>query len=222
MPEGSMVGGQSMDLERFGKSLEEISHLLSHLHGEIASLESHYSKALLVLRQLKKEASIDELTGVLRRGAFFERLQKLVGECRHAREGFGIFLIDLDHFKRINDTHGHLTGDEVLSRVGKLLKKFETPHCISGRFGGEEFIIAKRGTDAELLMTAEMIRRNAEQLYGKSPVGEWKCTVSIGVATTRSNGTDVGSESDVPRLLKDADEALFEAKRKGRNQVKVA
>jgi diguanylate cyclase (GGDEF)-like protein len=211
-----------MDLERFGKSLEDISHLLSHLHGEIANLESHYSKALLVLRQLKTDAGTDELTGVLRRGAFFERLQKLVGECTLAREGFGILLIDLDHFKRINDTHGHLTGDEVLSRIGKLLKKFETPHCFSGRFGGEEFIVAQRGTDAELLMTAEMIRRNAEQLSGRSLVGDWKCTVSIGVATARLNGTDVGSQNDVPRLLKDADDALYEAKRKGRNQVKVA
>ena len=59
-------------------------------------------------------------------------------------------MIDIDHFKRMNDTHGHATGDEVIKRVATLLKQFESPNCIVGRIGGEEFAVAIKGTDAEI------------------------------------------------------------------------
>jgi diguanylate cyclase (GGDEF)-like protein len=204
--------------------LEGIRHLLSHLHGEVTALEESYTQVLRVLRKFEKACEIDDLTGLLRRQAFFDRWRAMLDECERLGESTGILLIDIDHFKQVNDTHGHPTGDEVIQAVAELLKQYESPRCIVGRYGGEEFVVAACGTDAEVLGMAEFIRRGAERLHGPvvGPNGEpsaeveWKCTLSVGMASARHVGFDA------PRLLKSADEALYEAKRKGRNRVSAA
>jgi diguanylate cyclase (GGDEF)-like protein len=112
----------------------------------------------------------------------------------------------------------------VIKRVATLLKQYESPHCIVSRVGGEEFAVAVKGSDAELLGLAEFIRRGAEKLHGPvvGPDGEftgkveWKCTLSVGMASAQKAGYDA------TRLLKSADEALYRAKQKGRNQVSAA
>lgn len=213
-----------MDQERLEASLEGIRHLLSHLHGEVTALEDSYSQVLLVLRKFEGVCDVDDLSGLLRRKAFFQRWETLLQECQRMNENCGVLLIDIDHFKRVNDTHGHPTGDEVIKRVSSLLKQYESPNCIVGRYGGEEFTLAVRGSDAEILGMAEFIRRGAERLHGPiiGPDGtpergvEWKCTLSVGMASARKVGYDA------PRLLKVADTALYEAKQKGRNQVRSA
>jgi diguanylate cyclase (GGDEF)-like protein len=210
--------------EKLEAGLKEIRHLLSHLHGEVTALEESYSQVLSVLRKLEGRADLDDLTGLKRRGSFFEKWQKLLNECQTLGTSCGVLMIDIDHFKRINDAHGHSTGDEVIKRVASLLKQYESPGCIVSRIGGEEFAVAARGTDAEVLGLAEFIRRGAERLHGPV-VGrdgrsdrsvEWKCTLSVGMASTHKAGFDA------TRLLLTADEALYEAKRKGRNQVRAA
>lgn len=205
--------------------LEGIRHLLSHLHGEVATLEESYSEVLDVLRRLEGVATRDDLTGLLRRSPFFQKWQVLLDECRKLNENCGVLMIDIDHFKLVNDTHGHPTGDEVIKKVAELLKTYESPNCVVARYGGEEFAVAIRGTDAELLGVAEMIRRQAERLHGPvigkggtvDPKVEWKCTLSIGVSTSR--GT---AGFSAPQLLQTADAALYDAKRKGRNRVRTA
>ena len=213
-----------MDPKRLESRLEGIRHLLSHLHGEVTNLEKSYTEVLRVLQRLEKVSSTDELTGLMRRAAFFTKYDELVRECTLLGQNVGILMIDIDHFKAVNDTHGHPTGDEVLKRVAELLKKYESPTCYAGRYGGEEFAVAVKGNDAEILGIAEMIRRGAERLHGPvlerdgtaSSVVEWKCTLSVGMASARSEGFDA------PRLLRAADAALYKAKRKGRNQVQAA
>jgi diguanylate cyclase (GGDEF)-like protein len=213
-----------MDRENLETSLAGIRHLLSHLHGEVTALEESYSQVLLVLRRLEGVANVDDLTGLMRRKAFFDKWQGLLKECEKVQQNAGILLIDIDHFKQVNDTHGHPTGDEVLKRVSGLLKQFESPSCFVGRYGGEEFAVAARGTDAELMGLAEFVRRGAEKLHGPvlgsdgnpQPGVIWKCTLSVGVATSGKDGFDT------TRLLKKADEALYTAKKKGRNQVRAA
>jgi diguanylate cyclase len=205
-------------------SLEAIRHLLSHLHGEVTDLEASYTGVLEVLRKFEGTCDLDDLTGLMRRRAFFRKWDALLEECQRLNESCGMLMIDIDHFKRVNDTHGHPTGDEVIKRVASLLKQYESPNCAVGRFGGEEFAIGIRGTEAELLGVAEFIRRGAEKLHGPviGPNGEprsgveWKCTLSVGAASARKAGYDA------PRLLKAADEALYEAKKRGRNQVRAA
>ena len=200
-------------------SLEEIRHLLSHLHGEITVLEESYTQVLQVLRKFEELAEIDDLTGLLRRKAFFRRWEAILAACERMNEDCGVILIDIDHFKKVNDTWGHPTGDEVLKKVAGLLKSFESPNVVVSRLGGEEFAIAVRGTDAEVLGVAEMIRRGAERLHGPV-VGDsdvtWKCTLSAGMASARKEGY-VASD-----LLKSADEALYRAKNSGRNRVCAA
>lgn len=213
-----------MDQERLETSLKEIRQLLSHLHGEVTALEDSYSQVLLVLRRFEGVADADDLTGLLRRRSFMQKWQAVLDACERMNESCGVILIDIDHFKKVNDTHGHQTGDEVLKRVSLLLKQFESPNCFAGRFGGEEFAVVVKGTDAEVLGIAEMIRRGAERLHGPvvgsdgkpSSQVEWKCTLSAGMASSRKEGFDAS------RLLKAADEALYSAKEKGRNQVQAA
>lgn len=209
-----------MDQEQLDANLKGIRQLLSHLHGEVTALETSYSQVLQVLRKLEGDASTDDLSGLYRRRTFFEKWDAVLTECKKLNENCGILLIDIDHFKIINDTHGHQTGDEVILRVATLVKQFESPRCFTGRYGGEEFAVAVQGTDAEILGLAEMMRRGVERLYGAVPGTDgkvqWKCTISIGMSSAAKDGYD--SE----KLIKSADDALYEAKRLGRNQVRAA
>ena len=213
-----------MDQERLEASLEGIRHLLSHLHSEVSTLEAGYTQVLRVLQKFEEACDIDDLTGLMRRRSFFHKWEKLLNECRELNETCGILLIDVDHFKQVNDTHGHPTGDEVLKGISSLLKQYESPHCFCGRYGGEEFAVAVRGTDAELLGLAEFIRRGAEKLHGpvigpdgeSSERAEWKCTLSVGLASAPEQSFDAS------RLLTAADQALYKAKKKGRNRVCAA
>jgi len=206
------------------ENLRGIRHLLSHLHGEVSSLEGVYSQLLFALRKYEGAADFDDLTACLRRRAFFQKWQLLLSECQKLGESCGVIMVDIDHFKKINDNHGHSTGDEVIKGVAGLLKQFESPNCFVSRLGGEEFAIAMRGSEAQMLGVAEFIRRGAERMHGPimdkdgspSPKIEWKCTVSLGMASSRTHGYTP------EKLLKGADEALYEAKRKGRNQVCAA
>lgn len=221
------------------EKLQGVLKLLSHLHGEITSLETSYGELLRVLKRLEGQVALDDLTGLLRRNAFFARWNELIAECERLGKEFGLVVLDIDHFKRINDTFGHPTGDEVIKRVADLLREFETPYSLAGRLGGEEFIVAIRGSETEILTKAQEIRRAAESLEGvairltdqadqppsinqvEAEKGldskkKWHCTVSIGVAMS----TQWGANSE--KLLDAADQALYDAKKSGRNQVRVA
>ena len=219
--------------------LQGVRKLLSHLHGEVASLETSYAEILGVLKRLEGQVALDDLTGLLRRNAFFARWNELIAECERLGETCGLMILDIDHFKKINDTFGHPTGDDVIKRVADLLRDFEAPSAIAGRLGGEEFVVGIRGNESEIIMQAQRIRRAAERMEGK-PIAcslfssnevsmnqvaakngsekekKWKCTVSIGVAIHGQSG------SDSTKLLDAADQALYLAKKSGRNQVRVA
>jgi diguanylate cyclase (GGDEF)-like protein len=233
-----------MDREQMKEtSLEDIRHLLSHLHGEVTALEESYTQLLQVLRKIEGAANVDDLTGLLRRRAFFDQWNTLLDECQRLNEENGVLMIDIDHFKRINDTHGHATGDEVIKGVATLLKQFESPNCIVGRIGGEEFAVAIRGSTAEISGIAEFIRRGAERLHGpviqphstgdieasrdansdREPT-EWKCTLSVGMVCNNGPGSSNSTSNapDAPRLLQAADIALYQAKSAGRNRVCAA
>jgi diguanylate cyclase (GGDEF)-like protein len=205
----------------FDKSLEGVRHLLSHLHTEIASLETQYQTMIQTLQALEVRTERDELTGLLRRQAFSDQWQSLMEQSSRNHLNHVVLMIDLDHFKNMNDTHGHLTGDEVLRKVAEVLRSFESPECLVGRFGGEEFVVAVQASDAEGKYLAEMIRQRVERLSGAvvgsdgkpSSATFWKCTLSIGMASSKNLGFDAS------RMLQSADQALYQAKAKGRNQV---
>jgi diguanylate cyclase (GGDEF)-like protein len=228
-----------MDQKRNGEMnthLGEIRQLLSNLHGEVTVLEESYTQVLQVLRTISGAANIDDLTGLLRRRSFFQKWEALLDECQQLNQVSGVLMIDIDHFKRVNDTHGHATGDEVIRNVASLLKQFASPDCIVSRVGGEEFAVAVRGTESEISGVAELIRKGTERL--RSGAKELKCTVSVGVAIDDGESSRLGCIGEVPSgarsaprtdlaekataLLSQADAALYEAKHAGRNQVVVS
>ncbi len=203
-----------MNREHLEGSLEGIRHLLSHLHGEVTALEATYTQVLSVLRRLEDKASRDDLTGLLRRNALFRKWEEIVEQCQKLNESYGVLLIDVDHFKKVNDNHGHATGDEVLKRVGQMLREFEGQGLrAAGRLGGEEFVLIAQGTPEELQILGEHVReRFAAETRSQGPVA---CTLSAGVASS-------STEKDLTPVLERADGALYTAKRSGRNQVRAA
>ncbi len=128
-----------------------------------------------------------------------------------------LLMIDIDHFKKINDTYGHLAGDEVLRQIAALLQRAVRAEDLVARFGGEEFVVLAKGTQAQnASVVAERIRRMAQRLVIRWEDQTIQVTVSIGLATR----TPEKPYTDVTSLLGAADDALYQAKESGRNAIK--
>jgi diguanylate cyclase (GGDEF)-like protein len=166
--------------------------------------------------QLLNENQRDRLTGLLNRRAFEQKIVKLTGQARgqHQRSGDKgvrtLAIADIDHFKRINDTHGHLYGDEVLLLFARLMTQLFREDDLLFRFGGEEFIILLKTPDAEHCPKILNRFRLAVEKYA-FPMAE-TITASVGY-------TEISGETAYSLLLDQADRALYYAKQHGRNQV---
>ena len=167
--------------------------------------------------EVERLSRTDALTGLYNRGHWQERFrEELARASRYARP-CSLVLFDLDHFKRINDTHGHLAGDQVLHAVAELLNQTLRVSDIAGRYGGEEFAVVLPETAlAQALSVAERFRESLAAATLMGPEGPLAVSASLGVAQYKS-GMD-GPEA----LLRLADEALYLAKRRGRNRVQAA
>jgi diguanylate cyclase (GGDEF)-like protein len=165
---------------------------------------------------IKHAATHDGLTDLLNRREFTRRAQDMVDRLSSARQPITMLLLDLDHFKRINDTYGHSVGDEVLIAFARIAKNCLRPCDVIGRYGGEEFAILLPGAVPEqAIEVAERIRTT----FSCSPealVVKVKPTISIGVAINQ------GSDSDLGKLVSMADHALYKSKAAGRNRVTSA
>lgn len=162
---------------------------------------------------LAYQATHDPLTGLYNRRAIFELLHKELARAGRYSYGLAVGICDIDLFKKVNDTHGHQTGDEILCGFSKILKKNIREYDSVGRIGGEEFLIiapVPTGTDCITLFDRLCSRVAASRIPTKS--GELALTLSIGVACSASAGT-------VDKLVEAADTALYRAKKKGRNRV---
>jgi diguanylate cyclase (GGDEF)-like protein len=168
--------------------------------------------------ELLYRATHDSLTGILNRAEILNSLRR--EHSRQAREGgsFGVVLLDLDHFKKINDAWGHLAGDSVLKETARRLTASVRAYDSVGRYGGEEFLIVAPSSDsAGVLGLAERIRREIESPPIMTPVGEIQVTASLGIAVS-FNSKSIGPDS----LIQAADTALYSAKEKGRNRSEMA
>jgi two-component system cell cycle response regulator len=167
-------------------------------------------------RRLEELATTDALTRLINRRALLERLSAEVDRARRFKSQLSLLMVDLDHFKSVNDEHGHLTGDAILRQMGTLLAGAVRTIDVVARYGGEEFVIIvpETATDGAVVF-AERVRKSVDEqrfeLEGK-PIFHLTC--SIGVATFPS--PRVASTED---LFARADEALYRAKSGGRNQV---
>ena len=167
--------------------------------------------------QLKVQATTDPLTGVLNRSGMAESLERALRVRRDSEAT--LLMLDLDHFKRINDTHGHLAGDATLRQLGKLLQENVRRSDFVARVGGEEFVIICADTDGPTAVAlAERLRHMvAKHEWQRTATGiPMSCTVSIGV----SQPFDRVDELD--RALREADRAMYHSKQTGRNRVVAA
>ncbi len=185
------------------------------------------------MERLEYLASRDMLTGIYNRRKFFELAENLIQENN---ESIFAVIVDIDHFKSINDTYGHAVGDRVIQKVTSILAESLPEGAILGRIGGEEFAIVFRIDSLQKAVEhLEIMRNKIENLEIETDnATTLHCTISLGIANTAANhqsiedgpGTDKPSEqrrnkSTLDELLNNADKALYEAKGAGRNRVKV-
>lgn len=168
------------------------------------------------LVKLNYYASTDSLTGVYNRRYFSKQAEDKIIYARECRLPLSFMILDLDNFKKINDTYGHLVGDEVVIHVSKILQNNMQKTYLLGRYGGEEFIILLPETKIEeAVEVAEQLRIKIEQSEVSFHDQTIKVTASFGVS-----GVDLVQEEDLNTFLKYADKALYTAKESGRNRVK--
>ncbi len=164
-------------------------------------------------RELLALSRTDSLTGLLNHGAWKDQLEIAFQRCKRQKEGAAIALIDIDHFKTINDTYGHVAGDIVLRQLSKMLKQNLRSTDIAGRYGGDEFCVIL--PDLPLFNAAQAMEALRERFatmgYEQNPA--LKVSLSIGLAAYDP------AHADATRWLNDADQALYEAKAGGRNRV---
>ena len=168
--------------------------------------------------RLEVLARTDPLTQLLNRRVLVERLATEVERARRYESVMTVLMIDLDHFKRVNDQYGHLVGDDVLREVSVMLRSAVRAVDMVARYGGEEFVIALPETPANgALVFAERLRERLEaHEFSAHPHGTFHMTTSIGLATFPGPRTESGDD-----LLARADEALYRAKADGRNRVRA-
>ncbi len=181
----------------------------------ILDLEDNLMAAQEVL-QLR--ATHDALTGLLNRAAILEILQRELPRARREASAVGLLLADLDEFKRINDTYGHLAGDAVLQETARRLAGSVRTYDAVGRYGGEEFLIVMPGCDgATACLRAEHMRAALAAHPMQIDAGAIPVTLSVGAISSSD-----WREADADALLRHADEALYRAKAAGRNRVELA
>ena len=164
----------------------------------------------------ENQANIDALTGLPNR-RYLEELLANAGPRRRALDQLGALMVDLDHFKKLNDRYGHATGDRVLRAVGERISNAVRAEDTPARYGGEEFaVVLRKATAEQAVEIAERIRTQIADIPPSEMGTAERITVSIGAAVAEVRA------GELPILLAAADEALYEAKRQGRNRVVLA
>jgi len=179
--------------------------------------ESKMTESLSVRSQSLEHAAVtDGLTGMYNRRYFDDALSEYLSAFGRIDKPIGMVILDLDHFKIVNDTHGHDVGDEVLRQVADCLQIFTRYHDVVARLGGEEFaILSPNITERQLFNLSDRICQAVADLKVQTGNVTLKVTVSAGLAIW--NGAESGEE-----LYRRADKQLYEAKRQGRNRVCAA
>lgn len=169
------------------------------------------------VKRLEEMATTDGLTGCLNKRAFLEELDRKLRSAARFGKTLSLIVTDIDHFKSVNDTYGHATGDVVIKELGRILRRVKRETDVVARFGGEEFCVLLEETDTEgAVLFAERVREELQRVVFQTELGKLQVKASLGVATyPRHTKTGEG-------LFDSADKALYAAKHGGRNQVRAA
>ena len=203
---------------RFNRALSDLDSLRRELEERVEARTRELSGAMHRMEEL---ALTDNLTALPNRRALLNRAMSGLGAARRKQKPYAVAMVDIDHFKAINDTHGHAAGDQALQRLGRLLEDQLRASDEVGRWGGEEFLVLLPETDlAEAGRVAERLRAavEAEHFIVEGNV-TLKVTISIGVAAL---DTPAQSALVLDALIRLADDALYRAKEAGRNRVEAA
>jgi diguanylate cyclase (GGDEF)-like protein len=216
-PDGHCVGTLCLiDRQPRHFDMDQVISLLdlaSIVEQELLHLQqSEAQKALIRETAMsRRRALIDELTLLWNRRAIFDLLEREVAYAKRTGVDLMVAMLDLDDFKRINDQFGHPAGDVVLRELAQRMRSCTRPYDAVGRYGGEEFLILSPGlTVSESVAACERIRQGIQVRPVEWETGPISVTASIGIATGRSSADE---------LIKQADAALYDAKRQGRNRV---
>lgn len=212
----------------------DIAELSSRAQAELANLNTRYEALVRSLetiiarkQQLEEElraanarlerlASVDEMTGLLNRRALEEALRRDLARADRDGKALSVLLLDVDHFKKVNDTWGHQSGDAVLTMIGDVLQRSLRTSDVAGRYGGEEFLCLLPATDAAgARIVAERLRIAMLERTVPAAGNFIQVSVSIGIGSVRGPGCRTAYES----LVRQADENLYRAKAEGRNRV---
>ena len=186
-----------------------------HVGRRILDLQN---KLISAREELRFRATHDELTGLSNRRVVLEAIDREYARRRREGGDLGVVLIDLDHFKNVNDTYGHLAGDAVLREAARRMTASVRPYDTVGRYGGEEFlVVAPSCNSSGAVKLAERIRESIQALPMPSVSGPVSITASCGVAVSTT-----AKPLDPQELLRSADEALYRAKENGRNRSEFA
>lgn len=201
---------------------EKLLSVLSLYDGIVASVSLTVSMILLTNERIHEHLNAlaikDPLTGTLNRRAFFEYSEQLIADRHRNHENLALCLIDLDFFKKINDTHGHPVGDLVLKKFAQLAHTVLREGDLFGRYGGEEFIILlRRSSEAEAHQIIDRLRESWSKETIRTPDETLTATFSAGIS--HISGT---LKHDLVTLLERADNALYQAKNDGRNRTVLA
>lgn len=205
----SIITDVVKETHTIAQNSNSLKTMLDDTRHEIESLREE-------LDRTRQQATTDALTGLLNRRGFETAVQLACNDASHHNHVLTLLMIDIDHFKQINDSYGHLTGDKVLRNVGTILSANIKGKDTVGRFGGEEFAVILTSTGLEnAYQVAEILRLNIERSKLKPAASEdsaIQVTVSIGV-------TEYIPGENTDELVKRADEAMYQSKRQGRNRV---
>lgn len=190
--------------------LELLARVRTHLR-----LRDLHEQLVFANEMLKELVDTDDLTGLYNMRSLYQRLSFELERARRFNRDVCVVMLDMDHFKMVNDGHDHLFGSYVISEIGKVIKANTRNIDIPARYGGDEFLVVlSEVSDDGAVLFCERLRKSVEQTLFKNGDDSIKLTVSIGYAITRPGEVITARE-----LVRQADHALYEAKRTGRNRV---
>jgi diguanylate cyclase (GGDEF)-like protein len=196
-------------------SHEVAGNLLGILVGRMRKDNKAIITSTIREKFFEQQAYIDALTGVYNRHWMHKAFPRTIQRCMRNKKPFGVMVLDIDHFKKINDAYGHLVGDVALKSIARCVQDNLRPQDLMVRYGGEEFAVLLAEANLEdATMVAERLRSKVEGNEIRLREIEIRATLSIGITMTQN--TD-----DLDHLIHEADQALYQAKQRGRNRIEI-
>ncbi len=206
-------------MQRLANETRVMAEQNQRLHSQLVQSTQQLTETRYNLSQVKMETMVDPLTGVGNRKLFNNEIIRTTAEATEGKGHLSLLVVDIDHFKKFNDTHGHLVGDQVLRLVARTLVENLKGRDVIARYGGEEFVILLPDTRA---VDAEKVGNQLRTSLGSKQIRRKESNETLGVITISIGIAEYHGGEDTEAFISRADAALYEAKRTGRNKVVIS